>query len=344
MACDKALDLFAQESYKKRSDYSGGLTGTMDVTPVKSESDGGVAHDGKFYFGYGDTDQYAIYKNLYDKSTGNDRAEAFYAWAETYAHNWYSINALNNYINHNDYPTFPVQTMPVFQNYLAMYSDIDVAFERYEAAMDLYTEYAIAKSYYDNMMTPLNFGVPYVDERTAESMFQWNLGRILSNCSDKLVHRNPVTHQFYVLVDGFKVYFNEADITSIDYKVYDLTDKTSGQLGYGAKGFQHLTGIDPAGLGFVEELEYLGTNDDERQRICVAFVEYAVPVEYEGITPIKRIFNWVWTNEVEGLRGKPGKSPQTWNDTREILTGGGSGLDTTGQLPVPGQLIFYLVR
>ena len=94
----------------------------------------------------------------------------------------------------------------------------------------------------------------------------------------------------------------------------------------------------------VEELEYLGTNDDERQRICVAFVEYAVPVEYEGITPIKRIFNWVWTNEVEGLRGKPGKSPQTWNDTREILTGGGSGLDTTGQLPVPGQLIFYLVR
>ena len=337
LSCDKALDLFAQESYKVRNEYSGANSGTIGTDNIIAD-DGSIALTGNFYVG---TTQDDIYLNLYD--TSRSSAIGFESFCSNFAHNWQSINLLNKYLNDPTY--FTITTMPQFSTYYAANpTNVELAFQQYEAAMETYTEYAIAKSYYDTRMTPMNFGVPYFDKETVERMFRWNLASILSNCGtpnaagDTLVKHDPTTGEYYVLVDGFKVYFTQAYIKSINHEIFDLSDTTQAQE------FKALTNIDPDNLGFLYESEYLGTADDERQRICVAYVEYSVPIEYEGITPIKQIFNWVWDNEVEGFTGTGHQgSFQPWTDSREELVGGGEG-DTLGVLPVPGKLIFYLVR
>lgn len=331
MACEKSLTLFTQESYKQRTEESSLLGGSVNMDDVAA-ADGSTYVSGVFYDG---TTVEEIYRSLYDKSYKPD----FSNWVSERKSdgNWQSINLVDQYLN----GSFPITTMPEVDTYLNSYSDPVVAYEAYEADVAEYTLYTMAKNYVDAYVTPLNFGVPYMDEDTVNRMFQWNLTQLISNCNSDLIRpdENGVN---CIEINGFRIYANQARVINIEYTVYDVTDASE------RREFMDLTHIDPDNLGFVDDILYLGTNDDERQRICVIGVEYSVPITYIGITPIKNIFNFIWNTEVEGWEGKSdrgGAAPQQYSYQVLDMTGGGyEGNTTVGVLPVPGQLIYYVVR
>lgn len=321
ISCRQSAVLFSQETYKQR-DAGSVAGGSVNMDAVKA-ADGGTYVSGNFY-GEGVTPE-QIYTKLYTSS-------AFKTWlsgeAATKGH-WKSLDLIDKALNS---PSSLVTTFP---------SNINSP--SYDSQVEKYTESMLALSYKNVMMTPLNMGVPYLDKEVLNKIFQWNLAQMASDCKSEGIMRDD-KNNYYVSYNGFRVYADKAKITNLDYKVYDITNMSDMQE------FRKVTHIDPDQLGYDDSLiNYLGgyAGDDERKRICVVGIEFSVPVAYEGITPIKSIFNFIWNNEVEGLDGNQGQDNHfQWNDATADLVSGGFGQDRTppGVLPVPGKLIYYVVR
>ena len=344
MALSQSMTLFAQESYKNRnsdnstnSDYAslGNYGGTSAIRAIYT-ADGTEYVPGNFY---SSNDPKTVYNDLYKNNT------SFRNWINTTGveGNWYIINLVNQYLNAES--TFPVRTQPQINVSSLTADNYDAAMELYEARTAEYTEYSMAKSYVENLVTPLNYGIPYMDKDVLQRIFQWNLTMLLSSCSsDNIINYSeydPSIDKYGVRTNGFIVFTNEAQVTNVSYKVYDLEDESD------ATEFKALTHINKDNLGFAGEIEYLGdSTGDERKRVCVVTAEYDVPVRYVGVSPLKQIFDFAWRNEVEGLRGRPGNTPQTFNYASSSLTGGGfnGNEDLAGVLPIPGKLVYYLVR
>lgn len=329
-SCDKALTLYSQESYKQRTDSSGTVSGgSIDIRNIPA-SDGTVYMSGKFY----DHDTVPeIYNDLYGSSS------EFPAWVDSVGStgNWKSINLLNRYLN--DRGSFSQTTMP---DYEAMYNIYGGAVDRrYNTAVDEYTDFLVGKSYVDTYMTPLNFGVPYVDSDVALRMFRWNLTQMLYANNPDMI-RVDDDGNYYVAYKGFRIYANQATL-NLEYRVYDLTDNSQKSQ------FMQLTNINPSNLGFSYDIEYLGTNDDERQRVCVIGASFTVPMAYEGITPLKSIFEYVWNTEVDGYGDTYdgfSKPYREYSFETDNMTGGGfnGNVLPDGALPVLGKLVFFVVR
>lgn len=329
-SCDKALTLYSQESYKQRTDSSGTVSGgSIDIRNIPAR-DGTVYMSGKFY----DHDTVPeIYNDLY--GSGSD----FPAWVNSVGStgNWKSINLLNRYLN--DRGSFSQTTMP---DYEAMYNIYGGAVDRrYNTAVDEYTDFLVGKSYVDTYMTPLNFGVPYVDDDVALRMFRWNLTQMLYANNPDMI-RIDDDGNYYVAYKGFRIYANQATL-NLEYRVYDLTDNSQKSQ------FMQLTNINPSNLGFSYDIEYLGTNDDERQRVCVIGASFTVPMAYEGITPLKSIFEYVWNTEVDGYGDTYdgfSKPYREYSFETDNMTGGGfnGNVLPDGALPVLGKLVFFVVR
>ena len=321
LACKQSAVLFSQETYKQR-DAMAVAGGSVNMDPVRAHN-GAVYVEGNFY-GEGLTAE-QIYTNIYTST-------AFKNWCESPAAlkgHWKSIDLINQALNA---PGSLTTTLP---------SDINAP--DYDSAVDAYTDSMLALSYKNVMMTPLNMGVPYMDEEVLNRIFKWNLSQLASDCNSAVI-REDQSGNICVYYKGFRVYADQARISDIEYRVYDIEDTTD------LKEFKNVTHIDPAKLGYDDSLiKYLGgyENDDERKRICVIGLQYDVPVGYEGITPIKQVFNWLWNYEVEGLDGSESHDVHhQWNDATANLASGGFGEKTTpdGVLPVPGKLIYYVVR
>ena len=177
-------------------------------------------------------------------------------------------------------------------------------------------------------------------------MFMWNLTQLMSNCKGDSILLDEDTGNRYVAFRGFKVFADSAYITDLEYKTFDL-DNPSERL-----NFHSITNIDPDKI----EYEYdknledtLGISQEERNKVCLVGVKYAIPITYEGITPIKQVFNYVWNKEVEGMNDGAGRDIyRQWNEHIENLESGGLGGNlggpTDGVLPVPGKLIYYVIR
>lgn len=329
LGLNQSANLFAQETYKSRDDGTQ-RGGSVDMADILA-SDGTVYVSGRFY-GSGDVAE--IYKKLYSK----DISDEFSDWVKDVGTvgNWKSINLLNQYLN----GSFSITTMPDYTNYANTYPNSDTAYNKYESDMNLYSDYIVAKSYVDSYMTPLNFGVPYMDEDVLQSMFRWNITELYSNCNSNMIVQDEYGN-YCVRTGGFRIYTNQARITNIDYKIYD-TNKTDEK-----EALRVLIHMEPDALGFSDDTTYLGVDTDERKRVCIIGIEYSIPVSYEGITPLKNIFSYVWDTEVEGYNNNYNRTNnQHFNTaTAEMLGGGFKGnTAVSGVLPVPGKLIYYIVR
>ncbi|MBR1454028.1 MAG: hypothetical protein IJ593_05235 [Lachnospiraceae bacterium] len=318
LACDKALELFSQESYKDR----GNDGGTVKLHDVYT-SDGSTYIDGRIYGLY--TDTATIYNKLYRDSS------EFQAWLDDFADNWTNVRILNDYrTKYKNMSTWSLSNLAI-------------------TSPSAYSEYLIGKTYEETFVTPLNFGVPYIDKDIANNIFKWNLASLLSNSNPASVVKDE-NGRYCIEIRGFRIYASEAKIVEINYKVYDLNkimDK---------KKFEDLTYIDAENLSFDENViniqRYIDSTatGDERKMVCLVGVKYTVPVSYTGITPLKSIFEWVWTNQVNGLNASDYNTleQQYYNyDIQELVGGGFDGsydASTPGVLPVNNRLIFYVVR
>lgn len=190
-------------------------------------------------------------------------------------------------------------------------------------------EETLAKYYLEDMLTPLNIGIVYLDRETVTKIFRWELVNILMNGQNEMIIQenadNPDTN--YVLYKGFRVYYNTIKVTGINYEIYNLIDTES------AKKFEELTNID------VEE--YLSHSNilagDERQYVTVATLDYSMRVGYEGITPVKRAFQWAFNRESDSdnkyVAGDPinsvrGREENSWQQNG--IVGGETSLSAVG--------------
>lgn len=310
LAGKQSADLFSQESYKDIR-YDDDKKSNLELADVM-DSDGNKYISGNFYSGLTGN---AAYRLIY---TSN----GFKNWIKddkaVEKGDWYNIKLLNRALNKPE--------------------SLEVA----EDSPD-YNDAIIAKTLVSMKVTPLNLGIPYLDKGIVTNMFKWNVAQLFSNCNPELIKKDSAGKS-YVLFKGFRVYASEAKITSLEYKTYDLT-KTKDR-----DEFNRITNIDPDNLGF-EYDKALGSTisktDDERSRVCLVGINYSIPISYEGITPIKNIFNFVWNNEVKGFDGNESiNDKQAWSDSTENLESGGltGNTSTSGVLPIPGKLIYYVIR
>lgn len=354
MACDKSLELFSQETYKLRdsSDITNEEYASKGVNGGSSSVDDILTCDGDSYisgdFYGGMTSVKDIYNSIY-------RSTNFERWMkDTGAKgNWYTVNLINRKLNYgkDGVDAFEITQQPTFSvpedagpNY-----DYEEAIEKFEDDMKKYTDYNMAENYVNSYMTPLNLGIPYIDPDITQKMFQWNLARLLSDCDSNTIISDAEyggTGKYCIRKNGFLIYAQDAKITGLNYKVYDLNDPAEQDE------FESYTHIDADELGFSDDISYMHemSNGDERKRVCIVGVEYSVPMTYIGVSPIKRIFNYVWNTEVDGYNGNGANrgSTQTYEYDSDSLVGGGFAGNNeaiqNGALPVPGKLIYYLVR
>jgi len=316
----QASVLLSQETYKSRLDNHGDLTGTVNM-PSVVDNQGNEYISGKFYNG---STAEQIYNDLYTSAD-------FKSWVNSnpavIKGNWKSLELINRAINN------PGSLNVSFPQY-----DPSMSQSYYENMLENYSDAMLAKMYKDVMMTPLNMGVPYLDKDTLTRMFKWNVAELMSNCDPSLIKQDE-NGDTYVYYNGFRVYADRATIVSLEYKTFDLT------IPLDRSEFRQLTNIDPDNLMFDFNPEYLGTADDERQRVCLVGINYSIPIGYEGITPIRRVFDYVWNTEVEGINAQQRNATSSWNDiTADLESGGFSGNSAAGVLPVPGKLIYYIIR
>lgn len=189
-----------------------------------------------------------------------------------------------------------------------------------------YDNYIQGEFYANNRMTPLNLGITYLDKQTIERIARWNLASIFANGQDTMIINNDGP-DVYVKYKGFRVYVNNARITNIEYKVLNvINDKYE---------FESLTNLDTSKLG-------IDSATDERANVCIAGIEYSVPIAYEGVTPLKQIMEFIWNTRVEGLNNSASTPGGTYTIVESDLTAGG--IDGNNNLPVPSRLIFYVMK
>lgn len=333
MAAKQACVLFTQETYK-----TDGKNGASKVTDI-------YADDGTFYLTgnfYGTTDAQTIWNNIYTNREFLD----FCVTPEMQQYK--SVQLLRKAALSDGYVDIP-----------------EVTWDSSSAELAANVDATTAQMYYDNMYTTVNLGIPYMDKTVTNKMFQWNLAQLLSNCDNDLIQIDD-SGKHFINYKGFRCYADEAKITNYDYKVYDLSTSS------GKTEFYNDTGMKASSLGISKGGSYLYEKDaagniiKDNVLVTVVGIEYSIPMAYEGITPIRKIFKFAWNNEVKGFTGDGGgevaANRQDWGDDSfragvgsgglEAMTGGGitgytyNGVDTgtNGVVPTSGRLVYVLVR
>lgn len=200
-------------------------------------------------------------------------------------------------------------------------------------------EDAIGSYYRQGLVTPLNIGIAYLDRGTVEKIFKWELVAVLSSGQDDMIITNPADGSNpYVLYKGFRIYYNSIQLDDPSYKVYDLFNSDD------KKKFEELTNIEVDDYMLRARIN----ESDERRYIVVANMNYKVRVGYEGITPIKRLFQWV-VNTGDDERYDI-NNPKWSGDTTLSRVGArnedffGSGLRYDSSVGIGNKIIYYIVR
>lgn len=384
MAAKQSAELFTQETYKGEGDiYSYTEAKSSNMKDIKA-ADGTTYISGNFY-GSSKTVS-AIWNNLYGASNstfkqvctmsegssvsqtirvGNSAAKNVYYKYEycspqvSYTDVTYSSGSRSRTV-HQTYPWSPYKNVnspiSVYRELGQLYAGIHessvnsaasavITFEQYKnnAAIVKQKSYATtAKKMKSKYYTPVNIGFPYFDAEVTNKIFQWDLAMILSNgLSDSIVQdENGV---YYINYKGFRCYVQDAYITNFNYYIVDA--KTDGTK------LSQLTNMNSRNLRNVEATIDNNVNL-ENSYVTVVGIEYTIPITYQGITPIKNIFEYTWQNEVDGQTGSTVNPMQT---DRSNMTGTGTYSYATqnmtnsvdaanGALPATGEIYYVLVR
>ena len=181
------------------------------------------------------------------------------------------------------------------------------------------------KKYSESHMTALNIGIPYLDKGVLERIATYNIILSLSGGNPNNIY-NDVSVSNYVYYRGFKVYYETIKVSGIDYTVYDIT-KSSDR-----KALKELTNIDASKLNL----------ERDSTKVCIANISYSMKLSYEGVSPLKNIMKYVWDLQVDGLNGTD--TPITSNIFNEGNISTLNQDTASGQMPVDGQIIYYIIK
>lgn len=317
-AAYQTCTLFTQETYKLRG--QGGAANMSDINDVN----GTFYISGKFYNG-NTVEQ--IWRNLY-VDVGNTK---FNSAMGSLRSDYTNLDLLMKGIEYSGSLSGSTSGWDLTPEKLQEQSDNNKANQMY---FDLYT--------------PANIGIPYMDPDTINRIFKWEIAQILSSCNSENIHVDQNNEQF-VMFKGFRCYASQAEITNISYKTYKLyggtlstdADKLKKDTGLLVKGETASgdLGIDPK---VVKNMT--GEEIYDNATVTAVEIEYTIPVAYEGITPVRSWFGFMFNSGVNGLGNSVGGASvkQQFNDT--LKSNLSSADQKANKIPTTGKLIYTLVK
>ena len=320
---DQAAKMFSEESFCLGDATPQSLFPDLRAT-VRGDSDSVIA--GSFsvkndIFNNKQTPS-EIYNYLMDESTTSMKDFAY--------------NTRGEVVNVDQQPVYFNETPAgVFQNLGLIVDDMSV----------------IGEVYRESLATSMNLGIPYLDEKTVTAMSKWNLAQILNvdgkgsaivNANTELglkttlknLHRDNIG--YYVMWNGFRVYIDKL-VLDVRYEILDMTSVPDQEE------FTEITGMDANTL-FGSGAIVSGGNE---KNVILTFIDYTVPYQYEGLTPWRRVFSWVYAGSFGAVSSTNNGNLEnsSWNDIEErrYTTGnkatGISGFlaDMNGEAPVASE-------
>jgi len=312
----KSCDYYAQETYKSGVGIGSIVLNSGNAVDLLDEN-GDMAVSGSFFTG---NDEETIYNSLYKDS------DDFKRFIKS------SVDCYNG----------TAATYNVSKNIAGTWKNLDML--NYGlgintvsglSARDKYNGEYYAKA----RMTPLNVGIAYLDKNSIERISAWNIVSNLSEGRPNIIYVKNGTYDSYVMYKGFRVYYETFHIKNITYRVYDIN--TTG----GREALRQIVSLDASNL-------YYGGDSDERKNVCVAQIEYDVNMDYIGITPFRRVIEYLFTHQVKGLTNhdEGGVNPYDTDtiDVQALTNTNTTVRDANGDiqwsLPVSGEIYYYIIR
>jgi len=351
MAARQACVLFTSETYKAGTRHGenvvGGSYGLEDVY----DRNGNIYISGDFY-----------------NCGSPDVGYAERVWNKIYATQEFvdfcTADTINS-DNMNKY--FATKALKIAAEAAMNNSDISIPELGWDATpAEIYNQtlYATANMYKQNLYTTANLGIPYMEGNIVDHMYQWNLAQLLSNCDSDSIQPDD-NGTICVNFRGFKVYANQSTITDYEYKIYDISpdpnnnDRQQNAIDLwqelninanvdGAPDYLGWMGVETGLTGHETTIGDTVVYDD--WYITSVGIKYNIVVNYEGITPLRNLISWVFSNQVAGLdggavqtyTGQPGSS---WANVDSAgQTNGGIYGNTQPGLVSSGKLTYVLSR
>lgn len=311
---ERAADYFAQETYKNRA-Y--GLAGNMESLDGVDENGDPVYNVVSGVF-YRQSDEEAIYQNLYGETS--DFA------------NWYR----NFYVGERNGGNVYWQNLEMLASGLGLGNTRNLTAAQKESG----------KTYAEEHMTPLNLGIPYLDKDTVTRIAQWNVASTLSEGKSSLIHKETNSEGnevVYILYKGFRVYPEDLNVDVSSYKVYDVYGSESDRLEFEQETNMNLN-------EFLQVIHDGGLyENDERRYIGVIDIQYSVPMEYVGVTPIRNIINFMANRkQVAGYGNNsytPGANVVDWGEPDPMDTYNSAvPNDGSQKIRLEHSMKYYIVR
>jgi len=312
----KSCDYYAQETYKDGSRTTSLLTSGNAIDLL--DENGDLAVSGSFFIG---NDEETIYNSLYKDS--ND----FKSFIKS------SVDCYNG----------TAATYKVSKNIAGTWKNLDMI--SYALGLNIASglssrDKAFGEYLVEDHVTPLNTGVVYLDKDSIDRISAWNIVSNLSEGRSNNIYVKNGTYNSYVMYKGFRVYYETFHIKNITYRVYDIN--TTG----GREALRQIVSLDASNL-------YYGGDSDERKYVCVAQIEYDINMDYIGITPFRRVIEYLFTHQVKGLTNhdEGGVNPYDTDtiDRENPLTNTNTTVrdangDIQWSLPVSGEIYYYIIR
>lgn len=348
LAAKQSAQLFTQETYRNQAE--GGSAGAINNSVIYAAdgseysmcSDGGtVIRFNNFYNG---STEEEIWKSMYDlgadsyfrnsllaiKLALNNRGTAYVGSIKANAD-------LANFTGSYTSDTITARAFPEFDSLYIMASGNYYNQALNEAQLWEYKDTQIEKIKYNNdrraesykadMITPINLGIPYMDKNVTSRMLKWHLTQLLSNCNSGNILKNTEgyanytaasdgdtnPYAYYVNFKGFAVFTRAAEITGYTFYALDLNSPTA------QRKLNDMVHINGDSLQYNRLSNYniddgAARNDKASNNVVwVVEIRYKVPVTYIGITPVKNIFNYVFSHGVKGYSGSAGDNLNNMN-------------------------------
>lgn len=362
---------FCQETYKTDTDI--GFNNNL------KDADGNVYVGGSFYNVNSKVAEVLDAKDVYNRLYSLDGSSEFGTWYNTGNYTTLVEDASGTKNQPVTVHTYLGTSSSIGEqsNYEeTSISNLHNQWQTLDAIMGNTDKPELTSLYRNTMMTPANLGIPFVDQNTLTRIFRWQLTQVLQNCNPAAIMKDN-RGDSYVAYNGFRVYTDEAVVTDITYTIYDLTTLEGNIAFYNdtqiwgnrSDSYPEIKAFadDPAnnitskGLSLftndtslVEDINaMINYNDTNSERTTVATIaiKYDVPVAYNGVSPIGKIYVWTQGNTVRGYSRsdeEPNEAPDyssdaVWNDDKGSLEAGGlTGNENVAT--IAGRCIYYIVR
>lgn len=380
LAAKQSAQLFTQETYRNQAEHgtsAGAINNSVilaaDGSVYSSYTDGGTTVQFNNFYNGSTEEEEEIWKSMYDLGADSYFNEALTAIRNALndgTASYGNIEAeaqLGNFVGNVGDASRVARAFPEFDSLYIMASGnpytVDIteadlwALKETNSKKVQYNNNKRAESYRDEMFTPINLGIPYMDKNVTSRMLKWHLTQLLSNCNSGAIIKNTEgyagytatndgdtnPYAYYVNFKGFAVFTRAAEITG--YKFYAL-DLNSAAAKNTLNNMVHINGDS---LQYDRLTEYnIGNDTDVNDKasnnvVWIVEIKYEVPVTYIGITPIKNIFNYVFSHGVQGYKNSTGGEDLNnrnirFNPNTEMLT------NSTVNKVSTGTLYYTLVR